>query len=196
MWEMTNGAAREFASDITLDDRAELERLQRAGLLVTDERRRRPRYFDGRFLAARDLTREQQYFLARQDDLGRARGAGVVRGLAVSPGDEGADSLTISAGHGITLTGEIVILDETITVNLTDLPEIERLNTALGLSRVPFPAMRNRSGIFILALRPLEFTANPIASYPTTITGQRSVEDGDIIEAVAITLIPYPDGGS
>jgi hypothetical protein len=50
-----------------------------------------------------------------------------------------------------------------------------------------------RTGLFILALRPVEFTANPIAAYPTSITGRRTVEDGDIIEASAITLIPYPD---
>ena len=44
-----------------------------------------------------------------------------------------------------------------------------------------------------LALRAVEFTANPIAAYPRTITGKRTVEDGDIIEATAITLVPFPD---
>ncbi len=48
----------------------------------------------------------------------------------------------------------------------------------------------------MIALRSVEYTANPIASYPTSLTASRSVNDGDIIEAVAITLIPYADGGS
>src|SRR5688500_6883683 len=98
MWEMTNGAAREFASDITPDDRAELERLQRTGLLVTDQRRSRPRYFDGRFLAARDLTREQQYFLSRQADLARATGSGVIHGLMVRVGNTAGNTLVIDPG--------------------------------------------------------------------------------------------------
>ena len=34
--------------------------LRLAGTLVQDARRERPRWFDGRFLAARDLIREQQ----------------------------------------------------------------------------------------------------------------------------------------
>jgi hypothetical protein len=44
----------------------------------------------------------------------------------------------------------------------------------------------------VLALRPVEFTANPIASYPTSIQGTRTTHDGDIVEATAITLVPYP----
>ena len=44
----------------------------------------------------------------------------------------------------------------------------------------------------MLALRPVEFTANPIASYPTSIQGTRTTHDGDIIEATAISLVPYP----
>jgi hypothetical protein len=52
-----------------------------------------------------------------------------------------------------------------------------------------------RTGLFLLVLRPVEFSANPIVAYPTTIAGPRRIEDGDVIEATAITLIPYPDSG-
>ncbi len=165
----------------------------RHSALVVDERLRRPHYFDGRFLAARDLIREQEYFMARQAGLGQARGAGVVTGLRVSHNPD--NSLTVSAGHGITATGEPVLLQESVTVRMSDIPEQERLNTAFGLARVPRPPLRQRSGIFILVLRPVEFTANPIASYPTSLSGARGVEDGDIIEATALSLIPYPDSG-
>ena len=48
----------------------------------------------------------------------------------------------------------------------------------------------------MVGLRPVEFAANPIASYPTSITGQRSVEFGEIVEAVAVTLVPWPEDGT
>jgi hypothetical protein len=42
----------------------------------------------------------------------------------------------------------------------------------------------------------VEFTANPIGAYPTSITGQRTVEDGDVIEATAVVLVPWQDDGA
>jgi hypothetical protein len=45
----------------------------------------------------------------------------------------------------------------------------------------------------VLALRPVEFTANPITSYPTSIQGTRTTNDGDIVEATAVSLVPYPN---
>ena len=57
-------------------------RLREANLLVEESHRVRPRYFDGKFLAARDLTRDQAYFLARQSGFARALGSGVVEGPA------------------------------------------------------------------------------------------------------------------
>ena len=78
-------------------------------------------------------------------------------------------------------------------VPLLDLPTSRQLDSALGLAAEPRVPLGRRSGLFMLALRPVEFTANPIAAYPRSISGQRTVEDGDIIEASAITLIPYPD---
>jgi hypothetical protein len=164
------------------------------GSLVVDHRRRRPLYFDGRFLAARDLVREQNYFLTRQSDLGRAGGFGVVEGLYVQRGGT-PTSLTLTAGHGVTPAGELVVLPRDLTLDLTDVPEIQRLNAAFGLLEVPNEAPRNRTGLFVIALRPVEFSANPIASYPTTLTGPRTVEDGEIVEGAVVTLVPYPDEG-
>lgn len=188
MLDLTRGPAREKV------DSKEASALRKAGTLVTDDRRRRPLYFDGRFLAARDLIREQSYFLARQSDLGRAGGAGVVNGLLVMAGDT-ASSIRVKAGHGVTPLGEIVVLPKSLVLDLVDILEIQRLDAAFGLIQIPRAPARNRSGLYIVALRPVEYTANPIASYPTSITGTRSVEDGDIIEAVAVTLVPYADAG-
>ncbi|MDD2668664.1 hypothetical protein, partial [Zoogloea sp.] len=169
--------------------------LRQAGALVQDARRERPRWFDGRFLASRDLIREQQYFLTREADLGKAAGSGVAVGLAVSEG-AAAQSLVIAAGHGVTPSGELVLLQSSLTVRLADIPRAEQLTARFGLGRLPQPPLRSRNGLFVLALRPVEFTANPIGAYPTSITGQRTVEDGDIIEATAIVLVPWPDDGN
>src|SRR5262245_29082082 len=94
-------------------NRARIERdqavtLLQNGTLAVDERRRRPFYFDGRFLTARDLIREQNYFLARQADLGRAEGNGVITGLNVTP--TGNSTIGISRGNGITMAGELVTI--------------------------------------------------------------------------------------
>src|SRR6185369_16775926 len=85
-------------------DEASQERMRRlveSNTLIADDRRRRPLYFDGRFLDAAALTREQDYFRTRQTDLGRAGGAGVVQGLIVQVDADGSE-LRIQPGHGIT----------------------------------------------------------------------------------------------
>lgn len=208
MTNVTKGAARELLQALepqTLrekldrDDIVRLDGPQRGlgatGTVVLDDRRRRPRYFDGRFLAARDLTREQNYFLSRQADFGRAVGAGIVQGLELAQGSN-ARAIKIQAGHGITPAGELVLVADDVEIDLTEFGTIQRLDGAFGLAPIPNPPARSLAGLFIVALRPVEFTANPIASYPTSITGTRSVEDGDIVEATAVTLIPYPDDGA
>ncbi|NMQ29441.1 hypothetical protein E4Q23_17720 [Candidatus Accumulibacter phosphatis] len=174
---------------------AEVARLKEAGALIEDPRRERPRYFDGRFLAARDLIRDQQYILTREADLGQAAGSGVASGLDVERGSAG-DRVNVAAGHGVTAAGELVLLTRAIELRLADIPRAEQLSARFGLGRVAQPPLRNRSGLFVLALRPVEYTDNPIGSYPTSITGQRSVEDGDVVEATAIVLVPWQDDGA
>jgi hypothetical protein len=174
---------------------AEVARLKEAGALIEDPRRERPRYFDGRFLAARDLIRDQQYILTREADLGQAAGSGVASGLDVERGSAG-DRVNVAAGHGVTAAGELVLLTRAIELRLADIPRAEQLSARFGLGKVPQLPLRNRSGLFVLALRPVEYTDNPIGSYPTSITGQRSVEDGDVVEATAIVLVPWQDDGA
>jgi hypothetical protein len=168
----------------------ELRRLKEAGAVYLDSRRRRPLWFDGRFLKAHDLNREQNYFLTRQADLAVATGTGVIEGLRVAAGKT-ATAIVIGQGHGVTHGGERVLMARNLVVDLANIPIIQRLNVALGLSRIPAPPLRSRSGLYIVVLRPLEFTANPTAAYPTHIDEQRSLEDGEIIEATAVTLVPY-----
>lgn len=170
---------------------------QNNGSLVIDSQRSRPYWFDGRFLSARDLQREQDYFLQRQADLGQAAGFGVIHGLQVdtppanTPSPD-ADVVIIRAGQGLTPAGELVLLPSDITIRLSDLPDEQNLDVQFNLSSIPNMPARTRSGTYVLALRPVEFTANPIASYPTSIQGTRTTHDGDIVEATAIALVPYP----
>src|SRR5271170_336484 len=88
---------------------------QTNGSLVIDSQRSRPYWFDGRFLAARDLEREQDYFLQRQANLGQAAGFSVIHGLYVDlppandPSADG-DTVIIRAGQGLTPSGELVLM--------------------------------------------------------------------------------------
>ena len=181
----------------TLLSRDELGELLAESALVLDGVRRRTRYFDGRMLTGADLTRDQDYIRQRQNDLAQASGTGVVYGLRVALSDDPrGQTIVIEAGHGVTPSGAIVMIEKTRDVALMDLPETRRLDASLGLSRKPNQPLGRRTGLFIVALRPVEFSANPVSAYPTEITGQRRVEDGDIVEATALTLIAFPDGDS
>ncbi len=166
------------------------------GSIVLDSRRTRPLWFDGRFLAAKDLEREQNYFLQRQADLGQAGGFGVMHGLFVTqPPATGevsdSETIVIEAGAGITPAGELVMLPTDLTIQLSDLSEEENLDAQFGISTMPQQPARTRTGLYVIALRPVEFTANPITSYPTSIQGSRTTHDGDIVEATAVSLVPY-----
>ncbi|WP_457442277.1 hypothetical protein [Roseateles sp. P5_E4] len=162
--------------------------LREANLMVEESHRVRPRWFDGKFLAARDLTREQSYFLARQAGFARALGAGVVEGLEVSQGSV-ATELQVSPGFGYTTAGELVALTGPVRVSLAQLFQLQTLAQQLsGKKKLLIPPLRNRTGIFVLGLRALEFSANPVSSYPTGLDAERTVEPGDIVEASALTL--------
>lgn len=169
---------------------------QAKGSAVLDSRRTRPLWFDGRFLAARDLEREQNYFLQRQADLGRAPGFGILSGLLVSAASisgQTTDVVTISSGHGITPAGEEVSSPADVTIHLSALALQPDLDLQFGIATEPGPAPANRTGLFAIALQPMQSTGTPIAEFPTTIQGTRGSHDGDIIEGTAIILIPYPD---
>lgn len=191
MFDPTRGPAREV-----LDTR-QLSPLIESGTVITDDRRLRPLYFDGRFLNAQALVRDQNYFLIRQADLMQAAGFGIVQGLMVASADLNATSaasysITLTQGHGITPNGGLVSLPEDQTINVADLAQIEKLDAAFGLRSDPQEPGRNLSGLFVVGLRPVEYTANPVPAYPTSLNGSR-ITDGTIVEATAITLIPYAD---
>lgn len=184
-----DGPHRERVAD------AERERLKHAGGLISDTRRQRPRYFDGRFLAARDLTSDQNYVLRRQADLGRATGWGVVHGLEVAHHSV-ATQVTIRKGLGYTPTGEAVLLPNDLPVDLLALHAATLLDAHMGLGKDRTALSRARTGAFVLALRPVEYTSGAHAGYPTTVQGTTTLQDHDIVEATAVTLIPWPGAPS
>jgi hypothetical protein len=185
-------------------DPVEQDRLKKVGALIGDSRRSRPNYFDGRFLKASDLTADQTYFLSRQADLARSSGFGVIEGLMVTDiANAEASSIEINrssivritAGYGLTPSGELVAIPSDLDVNLADLASVQRLNAAFGLAAIPTEPLRTATGLFVLGLRPVEYTEDPIASYPTSAGGERKVQDGMIREATVVSLIPYTDVG-
>jgi len=166
--------------------------------IIVSSRNTRPLWFDGRFLAATDLQREQNYFLRQQAALGRAAGFGVVHGLWVDQGPDGnqaasAETIVVRAGNGIAPSGELVMLSQDLTIRISDLPEEQNLDEQFGLAELPQQPARTRTGIYVLALRPVQFTANPIVSYPANLQAPRVAQDGDVVEATAVSLVPYPN---
>jgi hypothetical protein len=119
----------------------------------------------------------------------------VVEGLEVAAsGDARGAAILIAPGHGLTPSGDPVIVDRVRQIALLDLADSRRLNAVLGLRLEPRAPLGRRTGLFVLGLRPVEFTANAIGAYPREIAGVRQVDDGDIVEATAITLTPWRDG--
>ncbi len=186
MFDLINGSQRERI------DADEVARLGGTGCLVVDGRRSRPLWFDGRFLAARDLNREQDYFLSRQADLGAAVGGGVSDGLLVRPGPR-ATQVVIDPGHGVAQGGGTVLLPGITTVDLADVPVQRLLNRALGAMAAPAVPDELRSGLFVLALRPLEYSANKVGAYPNQPGTAAATQDGELIEATLITLLPFAE---
>ncbi|MGO4881159.1 MAG: hypothetical protein ACLP59_10095 [Bryobacteraceae bacterium] len=178
----------------------DLTSFQDNGSVVLDSRRTRPLWFDGRFLKASDLEREQNYFLTREADLGQAGGFEGIYGLMV---ERFAFSerillrrpwaITIRAGYGITPAGEFVSVPSDLTVDVSELPVEDNASPQPGPSTQPAQAAETRTGLYVLALQPIEYNADPITEYPTTVQGPRSMHDGDIVAATAVSLVPYPN---
>ncbi|WP_367023466.1 hypothetical protein [Aliikangiella maris] len=166
----------------------ELTSLNAANTVFLDSQRVRPLWFDGRFARAADFNRQTEYFLTRQADLSIATGTGVVEGLMVSMDGEN-NRLTITPGFGVTEQGERVVIAQLLNIQLSNITHIRQLNIKLGLSQSPKAPLRSLNGIYLVVLRPLEYTANPIAAYPDNIGEKRQFHDGDIIEATALSLI-------
>lgn len=167
------------------------------GTLIAETDRIRPRYFDGRFLSVDDILRDQAYFRTRQHDLATMVGSGVLAGFEVR--QLGPSLLSVGAGVAVTPSGQLLVLAPTpngdgtraLTLDLSNLPQSQQLSIELGLMDRPTRPLRAATGLYVLAARRVEYTANPQGAYPTSLADRRRPEDGDFIEAVALSLIPY-----
>src|SRR5690606_15677579 len=128
-------AAASLETRIAIDQRA-VEQAAKAGVLDIDEQRARPRYQDGQLLGADGFRRDQALFDRRQHDLGTLVERGVVAGLEVRQAmllDElgvetdvpNPSKLTIAPGHGVTGTGEAIVLGDRVEIDLTEFPVFE-----------------------------------------------------------------------
>ncbi len=80
-------------------------------------------YFDGRYLRARDMDREQHYHEALSHIVGGAGGAGVVYGLGIAIPDAVGAPISVAPGLGITREGRVVLLSGAVTADVGDLIE-------------------------------------------------------------------------
>ena len=176
---------------------ADLTSQLNSGAVVLDSRRTRPMWFDGRFLSAADLEREQNYFLVREADLGQGSGFEGVYGLMVEQASRaqraGTGAVIIRAGYGVTPAGELVTVSRDMTVQLSSLPVENNASPQPALSNQPAQSALTRTGLYVIALQPVEYDADPISAYPTTVQGPRTTHDGDIVGATAVSLVPYPN---
>jgi hypothetical protein len=78
-----------------------------------DSERRRPLYFEGRFLNSADLALEQEYLDTRAYRQNRILGWGIVEGLTV---DVGLGTITVSPGYAVDAAGHEVVLSESVSV--------------------------------------------------------------------------------
>lgn len=175
---------------------AELQQSLDQGNLILDDRRRRPLWFDGRFLDAQALNQQQDYYISKHQDVAQLLGSGVISGLMVTEDATAARTLLISEGRGVTPAGKLVVIEDDLEVRLDDMAQIQAMNLKFDLSQIPNDTLNNSSGVFVLGLRPVEYTSEPITSYPTEINGERSVEDSSVFEATAITIVPFADQGA
>ncbi|HEY4241159.1 MAG TPA: hypothetical protein VGM88_15155 [Kofleriaceae bacterium] len=189
----TVGGARQDLTDASKHPVADLDKLKAAGQLVPDSRLSKPSYFDGRFLTANDLTREQTYMLTRQADVASTYRGGVVRGMTLL---RVGNFLRIDAGSGFTPSGQLVTLANPMQVAITQVPEDERIDLSNGLVDVAEPPAATRSGLYVLGLRPDEYASNPITRYPLGVSGSAGVSDGDIVEVAALALHPLAFTGT
>jgi hypothetical protein len=81
-----------------------------------DSGRRRPLYFDGRFLTAADLALEQEYLDTRAYRQNRLFGWGIVEGLTVDVG-VGVGTITVSPGYAVDAAGHEVVLSEPVSLD-------------------------------------------------------------------------------
>jgi hypothetical protein len=80
----------------------------------------RPRYFIGQAIGVDDLEQEQLYLREKARRHNRLlHGWGIVRGLELQAGKPGTGEVTISPGYALDPRGEEIVVDESVSVDLS-----------------------------------------------------------------------------
>lgn len=161
-----------------------------------DQRRTRTAWFEGQHVTADQFNRDQSYHVTRQSDLGRTIGRGVVEGFEVTatPGSE--TTISVAPGLGLAASGEVIVLPEEARIDLAEIPVQRRLDAMFKAPGKAVSPPETRTGLFVLAASTVEYSSNPVGSYPVSATSSRTLEDSVINEAVLFTLTPYPVPGT
>lgn len=122
---------------------------------------KRPRYFDGRLLTAKDLQAEQNYHREKQRLHNRAlHGWGVVEGLEVTAS---GDAITVSPGFALDPEGNEIVLADPVTIRPTD----------------------RTSGFVCLRYTEVETNPTPVLAQPNDLTSAleyTSIEERALVE--------------
>jgi hypothetical protein len=134
---------------------------------------RTPSYFNGRLLAADDLTADQQTLRARDRSIGEAAGSGVVRGFWVTAS---STTVQVAPGLGITRNGEPVLLNVSAALPLAvPLAEVAPKNAAKFSCCESGPSQTTGSvvgsGVYLLTVRPATSTEGGNCAGSWTIAG-------------------------
>jgi len=161
------------------------------GAVLVDQTRERTSWAEGMFVTSAHFNRDQSYVVARQSDLGRAIGAGVVEGLDVSLAPDDPTSVIVEPGLGIGGGGESIVLHASVRIGLADIALQRSLTQGAGLIDSLQLISETRSGLFVLCATPVEYTSNPVGSYATGPDGKRRLQDSLVTEATLFTLVPF-----
>ena len=85
------------------------------------------------------------------------------------------------------------MVPQDVTVPLAELPQQDDLGIQLTPTAAPARSPQSRTGLYIVALQPVEYSANLVTAYPITVQGPRTRHDSDIVQATAVSLVPYPN---
>jgi hypothetical protein len=155
-----------------------------------------PNYVNGRLLVAEDLATEQSTLRARDNQIGEAAGAGVVRGLWVT---SSATTMTIAPGLAVARSGAPVVVSQSVTLQLAlqaaGTPADSSVFSCCGSAPSDGPGSALATGIYVLTVRPagrLEGSA-PMAPAPGSTLSPCCVAQWQI-EGVEFRVIALPVG--
>ena len=161
---------------------------------------RNPHYFEGRLLTAAALRADQDAHRARQRQLGRALGAGVVEGLEVAIEDPGGGDavpvLRVAGGLALNAKGQALeIRKEREDIALTEPPKPLPPGTDLFKDCRPpsQEAVPTGEGVYVLVLSPAsDFRERaPMSSLGDTEKSGKGCGSRWAIEGVQLRLEPF-----